>query len=42
MYDTENANLVLCDNLEGWDEVGRRFKREGIYIYTHIPMADPC
>ena len=26
-------NLVLCDNLEGWDrwESGGRFKREGTY-----------
>ena len=21
-YDTGNSNLVLCDDLEGWDEVG--------------------
>ena len=29
--------LVLCDNLEGWDQVGggRRFKREGPYLYTY-------
>ena len=28
-------NLVLCDNLEGWDrwEMGGRFKREGTYVY---------
>ena len=32
----------LCINLEGWDGEGdgRKFKREGIYIYT--PMADSC
>ena len=27
--------LVLCDNLEGLDGVGGRFKREGTYIYTY-------
>ena len=26
-------NPVLCDNLEGWEGVGRRFKREGTYAY---------
>jgi len=24
----------------GWRKIGRRFKREGTYIY--IPMADSC
>ena len=24
---------VLCDDLGWWDEVGRRFKREGILVY---------
>ena len=26
---------MFCDNLEGWDRVGggRRFKREGTYVY---------
>ena len=28
----------LCINLEGWDErvMGRRFKREGIYVYLWL------
>ena len=28
---------ILADNLEGWDQVGggRRFNREGAYIYTY-------
>ena len=28
----------LCINLEGWDEEGdgRRFKREGIYVYLWL------
>ena len=27
---------LLCDDLDGWDGggVGRKFKREGTYIYT--------
>ena len=34
-------NLVLCDNLEGWDEVGDgREVSEGGDIC--IPMADAC
>ena len=34
-------NLVLCDNLEGWDEVGEgREVSEGGDIC--IPMADAC
>ena len=28
LYDTGSSNQVLCDNPEGWDGVGRRFKRE--------------
>jgi len=27
---------VFCDDLEGWDGVRRRLKREGIYIYIII------
>ena len=27
---------MLCDNLEGYDGVGGRFKREGTYIYMYI------
>ena len=30
--------LGLCNNLEGWEEVGGGFKREG-HMYT---MADSC
>ena len=25
--------LGLCNNLEGWEEVGGVFKREGAYVY---------
>ena len=34
-------NLVLCDNLEGWDVVGggREVQDEG---NIHTPMADSC
>ena len=32
-------SLVLCDDLEGWDEgKGGRLKREGRYIYMYIYM----
>ena len=35
------GNLVLCDNLEGWDGVGGgREIHEGRDMY--IPMADSC
>ena len=29
---------MLCDNLEGWDGVGRggRFEREGTYVYLWL------
>ena len=35
-------NLVLCDNLEGWDrwEMGGRFKREGTYVYLWLIHVD--
>jgi len=28
---------IVCDDLEGWDGMGagRRFRREGIYMYTY-------
>ena len=33
LYDAESSNLKVCDNLEGWDRVGERFKRgERMYI----------
>ena len=28
LYEAENSNLALCDNLEGWDGVGGSFRRE--------------
>ena len=30
---------MLCDNLEGWDMVGKvggKFKREGTYVYLEL------
>ena len=33
LYDEGSSNLVLCDNLDGWDAVGERFKRDGTYVY---------
>ena len=48
LNDPGSSNLVLSDNLEGWDGViggkevqdrgDRKKKRRG----THIPMADSC
>ena len=32
MYDAGNPKPMLCDNLEGWDGEGGRFKREGTYV----------
>ena len=32
LCDAGSSNLVLCDNLEGW-EVGGRLKREGRDVY---------
>ena len=29
-----------CDNLEGWDTVGRRFKREGTYVCLWLIHVD--
>ena len=38
---TQGAQLVLCDNLEGWDGVGEgREVQEGGDMC--IPMADSC
>ena len=31
---------MLCDNLEGWDGVGGRFKREGTYVYLQLIHVD--
>ena len=37
--------MLLCDNLEGWDGVGRRFKRKGdmciLMADSHCCMAEP-
>ena len=35
---TQGAQPSVCGNLEGWDgvEVGRRFKREGTYVYLWL------
>ena len=39
--DAGSSNLVLCDNVEGWDGVGGgREVQEGGDIC--IPMADSC
>ena len=35
LYDAGKSIMVLCDNLEGWDEVGGRFKREEAYGTVH-------
>ena len=31
---------MLCDDLEGWDEAGGNFKREGIYVYLWLIHVD--
>ena len=31
---------MLCDNLEGWDGVGRKFKKEGTYVYLWVIHVD--
>ena len=31
---------MLCDNLEGWEGVGGRFKKEGTYVYLQLVHAD--
>ena len=41
LHDTGNSNLVLCDNLEGWDGVGGELEvQEGGDIC--IPMTGSC
>ena len=40
LYDAWSSNLVLCDNLEEWDKVGGRFKREEIYVYLWLTYVD--
>ena len=41
LYDAGSSNLVLCDNLEGWDGEGggTEVQEEGD---IGIPMADSC
>ena len=36
----QELKLGLCDNLEGWDGVGGRFKREGTYVYLWLIHVD--
>ena len=31
---------MLCDNLDGWDQVGGKFKKEGTYVYLWLIHAD--
>ena len=31
---------MLCDNLEGWDGMGGRFKKEGTYIHMWLIHVD--
>ena len=40
LYDARSSNLVVCDNLEGWDWVGRRFKRKETYVYLRLIHVD--
>ena len=41
LHDAGSSNSVLCDNLEGWDEVGGgKEVQEGRDIL--IPVADSC
>ena len=37
LYDAGSSNLVLCDNLEGWDRVGggREVQEGGDICITH-------
>ena len=41
LYDSGSSDLVLCDNLKEWDEVGcgRQVQEEGD---IRIPIADSC
>ena len=40
LYDAGSSNLVLCDNLEGWDGVRGRFKREGTHVCLWLIHGD--
>ena len=35
-YKKKKTNITTPDNLEGWDEVGGRIKREGTYVYLWL------
>ena len=41
LCDAGSSNLVLCDYLKGWDEVGSgREVQEGVNVC--MPMTDSC
>ena len=41
LYDAGNSiKPGLCDNLEVWDGMGGRFKREGTYVYLWLIHVD--
>ena len=40
LYDAGTSNPVLCDNLEGSDGVGGKFKKEGTYIHLWLIHVD--
>ena len=42
LNDPGSSNLVLCDNLEGWDgmESGREVEREGPCVFLWLVHAD--
>ena len=40
LYDAGTSNPVLCDNLEGQDGVGGKFKKEGTYIHLWLIHVD--
>ena len=37
---TQRNELGLCNHLEGWKQVGGRFKREGTYVYLWLIHVD--
>ena len=39
LYDTGSSNLLLCDNLKGW-QVGGSFKREGTNVFLWLTHVD--
>ena len=40
LHSAGGSNLVFCDNLEWWDGVGGRFKREGTHVYLWLIHVD--